>query len=63
MNLILQCEEKMEQVIQNQVISAALQLEKQLDEEIGRLDNMGLDDLDKIREVCPFILSENDGSH
>lgn len=40
----------MEQLIQNQVISAALQLEKQLDQEIGRLDTLGIDDLDQIRQ-------------
>lgn len=40
----------MEQLIQNQVITAALQLEKQLDQEIGRLDNLGIDDLEQIRE-------------
>lgn len=36
----------MEQVL----VSAAQQLEKQLDSEIGRLDNLGADDLEAIRE-------------
>ncbi|XP_063707349.1 thioredoxin domain-containing protein 9 [Culicoides brevitarsis] len=40
----------MEQVLQNQLLSAAVQLERQLDAEIDRMDNLGLDDLDKIRE-------------
>lgn len=40
----------MEQVIQNQLITAAVQLERQLDSEIERLDNMSVDDIDKIRE-------------
>lgn len=37
---------KMDQVL----VSAAMQLEKQLDSEIERLDNLGLDDIDAIRE-------------
>jgi len=40
----------MDQIIQNQIISAAIQLEQQLDSEIDRIDNLGIDDLDKIRE-------------
>lgn len=40
----------MEQVIQNQLLTAAVQLERTLDAEIERIDNLGLDDLDKIRE-------------
>jgi len=40
----------MEHLIQNQVISAAIQLEKKLDSEIERLDNLDTDDLEKIRE-------------
>lgn len=32
------------------LVSAAQQLEKQLDSEIGRLDNLGADDLEAIRE-------------
>lgn len=40
----------MEQIIQSQLVSAAIQLEQQLDSEIQRLDNLGIDDLDTIRE-------------
>ena len=32
------------------LFSAAKQLEQQLDSEINRLDNLGLDDIEKIRE-------------
>lgn len=32
------------------LVSAAKQLEKQLDSEIERLDNLGTDDLDSIRD-------------
>jgi Thioredoxin len=39
----------MEQVIQNQLISAAIQLERQLDNEIAALDNLNTDDIDVIR--------------
>lgn len=41
-----QTQSKMEQLL----VSAAQQLEKQLDSEIGRLDNLGADDLEAIRE-------------
>ena len=41
---------KMEQIIQSQLVSAALQLERQLDSEISRLDNLGGDDIEAIRE-------------
>jgi hypothetical protein len=40
----------MENLIQNQLVTAAVQLEKQLDNEIQRLDNLGIDDLEQIRE-------------
>ncbi|XP_035897970.1 thioredoxin domain-containing protein 9 [Anopheles stephensi] len=40
----------MEQLIQNQMISAAVQLEKHLDSELDRLENLNTDDLDKLRE-------------
>ncbi|ETN61537.1 thioredoxin domain-containing protein 9 [Anopheles darlingi] len=40
----------MEQLIQNQVISAAVQLEKQLDNELDRLDSFNTDDLDQLRQ-------------
>lgn len=40
----------MEQIIQSQLVSAALQLERQLDSEISRLDNLGGDDIEAIRE-------------
>lgn len=32
------------------LVSAAMQLEKQLDSEIERLDNLGTDDIEQIRE-------------
>uniref|UniRef100_U5EUD5 Thioredoxin domain-containing protein 9 n=1 Tax=Corethrella appendiculata TaxID=1370023 RepID=U5EUD5_9DIPT len=40
----------MENLIQNQLMSAAVQLEQQLDSEINRLDAMTGDDLEKLRE-------------
>lgn len=40
----------MEQVLQSSLISAAVQLEKQLDNELSRLDSLGGEDLEKIRE-------------
>lgn len=40
----------MEQVLQNTLISAAVQLEKQLDGELARLDSLGGEDLEKLRE-------------
>lgn len=40
----------MDQVIQSQLVSAAMQLEQQLDSEINRLDNLGTDDIEAIRE-------------
>lgn len=40
----------MEQVLQNSLISAAVQLEKQLDGELARLDSLGGEDLEKLRE-------------
>ncbi|XP_055603166.1 thioredoxin domain-containing protein 9-like [Uranotaenia lowii] len=40
----------MEQVLQNNLISAAVQLEKQLDNELSRLDSLGGEDLEKLRE-------------
>lgn len=40
----------MEQVLQSSLISAAVQLEKQLDSELSRLDSLGGEDLDKLRE-------------
>lgn len=40
----------MDQVIQNQLISAAGHIEKQLDNEIDKLDSIGGDDLQKLRE-------------
>lgn len=40
----------MEQVLQNSLISAAVQLEKQLDNELSRLDSLGGEDLEKLRE-------------
>lgn len=40
----------MEQVLQSSLISAAVQLEKQLDNELSRLDSLGGEDLEKLRE-------------
>lgn len=40
----------MEQVLQSSLISAAVQLEKQLDSELSRLDSLGGEDLEKLRE-------------
>lgn len=40
----------MEQVLQNSLITAAVQLEKQLDNELSRLDSLGGEDLEKLRE-------------
>lgn len=40
----------MEQVLQSSLISAAVQLEKQLDNELTRLDSLGGEDLEKLRE-------------
>lgn len=40
----------MEQVLQSSLISAAVQLEKQLDSELSRLDSLGGQDLEKLRE-------------
>lgn len=42
--------EAMEQIIQSQLVSAAQQLEAQLDNEIEKLDNLAIDDLGQIRE-------------
>lgn len=40
----------MEQVLQSSLISAAVQLERQLDSELTRLDSLGGEDLEKLRE-------------
>lgn len=40
----------MEQVLQSSLISAAVQLEKQLDSELTRLESLGGEDLEKLRE-------------
>ena len=40
----------MDHMIQNQLMSAAVQLEKHLDQEINRLDSMGGSELEKLRE-------------
>lgn len=40
----------MEQVLQNSLITAAVQLEQQLDNELSRLDSLGGEDLEKLRE-------------
>lgn len=40
----------MEQVLQSSLISAAVQLEKRLDNELSRLDSLGGEDLEKLRE-------------
>jgi hypothetical protein len=36
--------------MEQMLVSAAMQLEKQLDSEIDRLDNLGLDDIEAIRD-------------
>lgn len=40
----------MDQIIQNSLLSAAVQLEKQLDSQIEKLDNIDSDDLQSLRE-------------
>lgn len=40
----------MEQILAANLVNAAVQLEQQLDSEINRLDNLGSDDIDAIRE-------------
>ena len=40
----------MEQLIQSQLVTAALQLERQLDSEIDKLDNLGTEDIEELRE-------------
>lgn len=36
--------------MEQMLVSAAMQLEKQLDSEIERLDNLGIDDIEVIRD-------------
>lgn len=40
---------KMEKLLQNQLMNAAVQLENQLDSEIARIDNLDSDDIEAIR--------------